>query len=167
MICPTDTKFFVIVGMSSTLISFPLYPTWLTGTSLTCSIQCGESSPVSTTPHCFSFSIYENQKCHVACHVVRRSRVNVPHFFQSKSGLLPRVHLVFHHKGWPYFVLPVLDPSNPFGCCELCRLPCVVLLDLDLSILAHFFQHSLSLWPFLPQYQHFVSAFPCGFLAPL
>ena len=59
-ICPTDTRFFVIVGTCTTFMSFPFYPAWLRGTSPTCSIGCGVSSPVSTTPGCSGFSGYEN-----------------------------------------------------------------------------------------------------------
>ena len=52
-ICPTDTKFFVIVGTCNTFISFPFCPTWLRGTF-------PMSSPVATTPGCVGFSRYEN-----------------------------------------------------------------------------------------------------------
>ena len=59
-ICPTETKFFVIVGTCSTFISFSFCPTWLRGTSPTFAIGCGVSSPVATTPGCAGFSRYEN-----------------------------------------------------------------------------------------------------------
>ena len=42
-ICPTDTRFFVTC---SKLMSFPFCPTWLRGTSPTCSMVCGVSSPI-------------------------------------------------------------------------------------------------------------------------
>mgnify|MGYP000653882323 CR=1 FL=1 len=35
-----------------------------------------------------------------------------------------------------------------------------------LSESARFLQHSLSLWPFLPQYQHSAADFPCRFSSP-
>ena len=38
----------------------PFCPTWLRGTSLTCSIGCEVSSLVSTTPSCSDFSKFEN-----------------------------------------------------------------------------------------------------------
>ena len=59
-ICPTDTKFFVIVRMCKMFISFPSCLTWFRGTSPTCSMVCEVSSPVSMTPDYFSFSICEN-----------------------------------------------------------------------------------------------------------
>ena len=37
-ICPTNTKFFVIVEMCRTFINFPFCPTWFMGVSLTCSM---------------------------------------------------------------------------------------------------------------------------------
>ena len=45
MICPTETRFFVIVGTCNTFMSFPFCPTWLKGTSPTFAIGCGVSSP--------------------------------------------------------------------------------------------------------------------------
>ena len=41
-------------------IKIPFCPTWLKGTSRTCSITCGVLSPVSTTPGCSGFSRNEN-----------------------------------------------------------------------------------------------------------
>ena len=59
-ICPTNTRFFVVVGTCNTFMSFPFCPTWLKGTSPKFSIGCGVSSPVATTPGCIGFSRYEN-----------------------------------------------------------------------------------------------------------
>ena len=95
-ICPTDTIFFVIVGTCNTFISFPFCPTWLRGTSTTCSIAC----KVSTTPGCFSFYRYENHSF-MARHMVQCSGVNVPHFVRFRGGFLHRICLVSHHEGRP------------------------------------------------------------------
>ena len=59
-ICPTDTRFFFIVGTCNTFMSFPFCPTWLRGTSPTFAIGCGVSFPVATTPGYIGFSRYEN-----------------------------------------------------------------------------------------------------------
>ena len=73
------------VGMYNTFMSLPFCPTWLRGTLPTCSIGCGVSSPVLTTPRCSDFSKYENHsswlfmwfdypsQCSTPCPIVRWS----------------------------------------------------------------------------------------------
>ena len=57
--------------------------------------------------------------------------------------------MCFIRKAIPFLVL---GPSEPLAYRELCQLPCSAFPNPDLFESVRFFQHSLSLWTFLPQY---------------
>ena len=75
----------------------PCLPDVVEGTSPTCSIECGVSSPVSTTPSCSGFSRYENHSSWLVMWF------DGQYFVRFWGGLLHRICLVSHHEGWPLF----------------------------------------------------------------